>query len=56
MPCATGNSKQSGHTENGEGCERYGMTTVLCVLGIVFGALGFVVLRSLVVNEDVDEL
>jgi hypothetical protein len=32
------------------------MTAVLCVLGLVLAALCLVVLRSLVTNEDVDEL
>jgi hypothetical protein len=31
------------------------MTAVLVVLGLVLGALCFVVVRSLVTNEDVDE-
>ena len=45
-----------GQTQVGKGCERYDMTTVLFVLGLVLGALCLVVLKSLVTNEDVDEL
>jgi len=56
MPFATGISAKAGQTGINEYRERHGMTAVLFVLAIVLGALCLLVLRSLVTNEDVDEL
>jgi hypothetical protein len=44
-----------GHTESGNSSEGNRMSAVLIILGVVLGVLCFVVLRSLVTNEDVDE-
>jgi hypothetical protein len=47
---------KSSRTGINEWCEGYGMTAVLFVLVLVLGALCLDVLRSLVKDEDVDEL
>jgi hypothetical protein len=46
---------RSGQTEIVERCERYAMTALLVILGLVLGALCLVVFWCLAVNEDVDE-